>query len=204
MFFLFKFTVLKKKKGRAFFIQGQLADRASPGALDIFRETCFLRQKLGLFFLFSRVGGGVCSWSGEASSLSHVTQRFFLSRKRRRKQDENQAAAPKRFGAPAAAVVVAAVPAAPQYAQPTAQPVAVVAAVAPPPPPPPRAPQGMVEVVAQFDFPPDQPGDLGFAAGDLITTDEAAFHASGASGGWITGELNGKTGSFPSNYVALP
>ena len=47
-----------------------------------------------------------------------------------------------------------------------------------------------------------QPGDLGFASGDVILTDEAAFAAAGASGGWITGELNGKTGSFPSNYVA--
>ncbi|EGB10753.1 hypothetical protein AURANDRAFT_62222 [Aureococcus anophagefferens] len=57
-------------------------------------------------------------------------------------------------------------------------------------------------VTAQFDFAEVQAGDLGFKVGDLILTDEAAFNAAGASGGWITGELNGKSGSFPSNYVA--
>ena len=56
--------------------------------------------------------------------------------------------------------------------------------------------------VCAFDFAEVQAGDLGFKVGDLILTDEAAFNAAGASGGWITGELNGKSGSFPSNYVA--
>ena len=41
--------------------------------------------------------------------------------------------------------------------------------------------------MAQFDFAEVQPGDLGFATGDLILTDEAAFKAAGASGGWISG-----------------
>ena len=58
------------------------------------------------------------------------------------------------------------------------------------------------QVVATFDFAEVQPGDLGFKAGDVIYTDAAAFAAAGASGGWISGEINGKTGSFPSNYVA--
>ena len=33
-------------------------------------------------------------------------------------------------------------------------------------------------------------------------TAPAAFAAAGDSGGWVSGELNGKQGSFPSNYCA--
>ena len=75
----------------------------------------------------------------------------------------------------------------------------------PPAPLPPPAteekvlPPGMMEVVGTFDFAADQPGDLGFKAGDVILTDAAAFAAAGDSGGWVSGELNGKQGSFPSN-----
>ena len=78
----------------------------------------------------------------------------------------------------------------------------------PPAPLPPPAteekvlPPGMMEVVGTFDFAADQPGDLGFKAGDVILTDAAAFAAAGDSGGWVSGELNGKQGSFPSNYCA--
>ncbi|KAH8065008.1 hypothetical protein JL722_1902 [Aureococcus anophagefferens] len=95
-------------------------------------------------------------------------------------------------------------------------PAAPPAAPPPPVPPPPSAAtlEAMAgrkeslsaaeaeQVTAQFDFAEVQAGDLGFKVGDLILTDEAAFNAAGASGGWITGELNGKSGSFPSNYVA--
>lgn len=79
--------------------------------------------------------------------------------------------------------------------------VAETAAV-PPAPPSRNLPPGMMEVVATFDFPEDQPGDLGFKAGDTILTDAAAFAAAGDSGGWVSGDLNGKQGSFPSNYCA--
>jgi len=82
---------------------------------------------------------------------------------------------------------------------------ATKAASRPPPPPPPptaKAPAGMIEVKALFDFAEVQNGDLGFKAGDLILTKEIDFKNAGASGGWITGELNGKSGVFPSNYVA--
>ena len=61
---------------------------------------------------------------------------------------------------------------------------------------------GMIEVVGTFDFAADQDGDLGFKAGDVILTDAAAFAAAGETGGWVSGELNGKQGSFPSNYCA--
>ncbi|KAJ1450719.1 hypothetical protein M885DRAFT_531578 [Pelagophyceae sp. CCMP2097] len=77
---------------------------------------------------------------------------------------------------------------------------AVAAAPVAAPPPVPLAP-GMVLVKAVFDFAEVQQGDLGFLAGDLITTDAAAFAAAGESGGWINGEIGGKTGAFPSNYV---
>ena len=63
-------------------------------------------------------------------------------------------------------------------------------------------PPGMMEVVGTFDFAADQPGDLSFKAGDVILTDAAAFAAAGDSGSWVSGELNGKQGSFPSNYCA--
>lgn len=74
----------------------------------------------------------------------------------------------------------------------------------PPPPPkpaPPRPPPGMIFVKGLFDFDEVQAGDLGFKAGDVITTEQAAFEAAGASGAWINGELHGKSGVFPSNYV---
>ena len=73
--------------------------------------------------------------------------------------------------------------------------VAETAAV-PPAPPSRNLPPGMMEVVATFDFPEDQPGDLGFKAGDTILTDAAALAAAGDSGGWVSGDLNGKQGSF--------
>ncbi|KAH8091134.1 hypothetical protein JL720_6018 [Aureococcus anophagefferens] len=106
-------------------------------------------------------------------------------------------------------------PAAPPAAappQPPSNPFAPPPAAAPPPPAPAAAarrrrrrrraaPPGMIQVTAQFDFAEVQAGDLGFKVGDLILTDEAAFNAA-RRGGWITGELNGKSGSFPSNYVA--
>ena len=63
-------------------------------------------------------------------------------------------------------------------------------------------PPGMIEVVGTFAFAADQDGDLGFKAGDVILTDAAAFAAAGETGGWVSGELNGKQGSFPSNYCA--
>ena len=63
-------------------------------------------------------------------------------------------------------------------------------------------PPGMMEVVGKWDFAADRPGDLDFKKGDVILTDAAAFAAAGDSGGWISGELNGKQGAFPSNYCA--
>ena len=40
------------------------------------------------------------------------------------------------------------------------------------------------------------------AGGSGAARAAAAFAAAGDSGGWVSGELNGKQGSFPSNYCA--
>mmetsp|Transcript_13750 Transcript_13750/g.18340 ORF Transcript_13750/g.18340 Transcript_13750/m.18340 type:complete len:780 (+) Transcript_13750:61-2400(+) len=82
----------------------------------------------------------------------------------------------------------------PEYQAPAAPP------PPPPPPPPARAPPGFIEVKALFDFAEVQDGDLGFKQGDIIITSEADFKAAGA-GGWISGEIQGRSGVFPSNYV---
>ncbi|GAM89880.1 hypothetical protein ANO11243_079200 [Dothideomycetidae sp. 11243] len=55
------------------------------------------------------------------------------------------------------------------------------------------------QAVAKFNFDPDQPGDLGFKKGDVITilkrTDNAAD--------WWTGRIGDREGVFPSNYVEV-
>jgi len=55
------------------------------------------------------------------------------------------------------------------------------------------------EAVAMFTFDADQPGDLGFKKGDVITVTKKTEKAED----WWTGTLNGKTGIFPSNYVKM-
>ena len=55
----------------------------------------------------------------------------------------------------------------------------------------------MIQVKALFDFPGVEDGDLPFVEGDVILTNEADY----TEDGWLDGELNGKTGSFPANYV---
>ncbi|BFZ56704.1 hypothetical protein PYCC9005_003752 [Savitreella phatthalungensis] len=50
---------------------------------------------------------------------------------------------------------------------------------------------------ALFTFDADQPGDLGFVKGDIITIVER----SNTTDDWWTGELNGRRGIFPANYV---
>jgi len=87
------------------------------------------------------------------------------------------------------------------FARPPAPP---VPSPPPAPPVPSRAPPGMIQVKALYDFDAVQAGDLSFKSGDLILTDEKAFRAAGASGGWITGQINGNEGVFPSNYVEVP
>ncbi|KFZ13339.1 hypothetical protein V502_06668 [Pseudogymnoascus sp. VKM F-4520 (FW-2644)] len=55
------------------------------------------------------------------------------------------------------------------------------------------------QAVALFTFDADQPGDLGFKKGDIITVTKKTEKAED----WWTGTLNGKSGIFPSNYVEM-
>ena len=55
------------------------------------------------------------------------------------------------------------------------------------------------QAVALFTFDADQPGDLGFKKGDIITVTKKTEKAED----WWTGTLNGKAGIFPSNYVQM-
>lgn len=55
------------------------------------------------------------------------------------------------------------------------------------------------QAVALFTFDADQPGDLGFKKGDVITVTKKTEKSED----WWTGTLNGKTGIFPSNYVQM-
>jgi len=50
-------------------------------------------------------------------------------------------------------------------------------------------------VTALYDFAGEQQEDLWFYAGDVITVTQED------DGGWLTGELNGVTGIFPTSYV---
>ncbi|PQE30959.1 SH3 domain-containing protein [Rutstroemia sp. NJR-2017a WRK4] len=55
------------------------------------------------------------------------------------------------------------------------------------------------EAVAQFTFDADQPGDLGFKKGDIITVTKKTE----SNEDWWTGTIGGRTGIFPSNYVKM-
>jgi hypothetical protein len=67
------------------------------------------------------------------------------------------------------------------------------AAVAAPPPQ-----SGPTRFRARFSWAAEQEGDLSFHAGDIIT-----FVSAEAGSGWTVGELNGKTGNVPDNFLEL-
>jgi signal transducing adaptor molecule len=46
-----------------------------------------------------------------------------------------------------------------------------------------------------YDFQPTEQGELGFEKGDIIRVIESVYRD------WWKGELRGKTGIFPVNYV---
>ncbi|KAK5013047.1 hypothetical protein LTR60_003868, partial [Cryomyces antarcticus] len=53
------------------------------------------------------------------------------------------------------------------------------------------------QAIAKFTFEADQPGDLGFKKGDVITIVKRTDNATD----WWTGRVDGREGIFPSNYV---
>ncbi|KAL7622329.1 hypothetical protein AAE478_007833 [Parahypoxylon ruwenzoriense] len=55
------------------------------------------------------------------------------------------------------------------------------------------------EAVALFNFEPDQPGDLGFKKGDVITV----LKKTDSDNDWWTGMVGSRHGIFPSNYVKM-
>lgn len=55
------------------------------------------------------------------------------------------------------------------------------------------------EAVALFNFDADQPGDLGFKKGDIITV----LKKTESDNDWWTGMIGTKHGIFPSNYVKM-
>ncbi|KAI1322834.1 hypothetical protein F5Y16DRAFT_25443 [Xylariaceae sp. FL0255] len=73
-----------------------------------------------------------------------------------------------------------------------------------PPPPKPNfaSKQALLkknEAVALFTFEADQPGDLGFKKGDVITV----LKKTDSDNDWWTGMIGTKHGIFPSNYVKM-
>jgi len=65
-----------------------------------------------------------------------------------------------------------------------------------PPQLPARPVQEAPKCRALYDFDAQQPSDLGFNKGDIITVVKS-------DGNWWRGTLNGQTGDFPSNYVQM-
>ncbi|KAK5136738.1 hypothetical protein LTR08_002034 [Meristemomyces frigidus] len=56
---------------------------------------------------------------------------------------------------------------------------------------------GPGQAIAKFTFDADQPGDLGFKKGDIITI----VKRTESEADWWTGRVGGREGIFPSNYV---
>jgi len=75
------------------------------------------------------------------------------------------------------------------YAPPPSQPL--------PPQPTRQAPPTVRYARALYNFSPEAPTELGFQAGETITV--VGFN----NAEWWVGEVNGRRGEFPSNYVQL-
>ncbi|PSN75491.1 DUF500-domain-containing protein [Corynespora cassiicola Philippines] len=60
-----------------------------------------------------------------------------------------------------------------------------------------RASMGPDQAIAKFTFDPDQPGDLGFKKGEIITILKRTDNETD----WWTGRIGEREGIFPSNYV---
>lgn len=62
-----------------------------------------------------------------------------------------------------------------------------------------KASAGPGQAIAKFAFDADQPGDLGFKKGEVITIVKRTENAAD----WWTGRIGGREGIFPSNYVEV-
>jgi len=84
------------------------------------------------------------------------------------------------------------------FTQPAVNPFAGTAPVVSPRPPPrvPTAPGALPQAKGLWDFTGENESELTFRAGEIIS-----IHAQ--QGDWWSGELHGRTGLFPSNYVQL-
>lgn len=60
-----------------------------------------------------------------------------------------------------------------------------------------RQSAGPGQAIAKFTFDPDQPGDLGFKKGEIITI----IKKTQSETDWWTGRIGDREGIFPSNYV---
>jgi len=60
-----------------------------------------------------------------------------------------------------------------------------------------KASMGPDQAIAKFTFEPDQPGDLGFKKGEVITILKRTDNETD----WWTGRIGDREGIFPSNYV---
>ncbi|KAF2837494.1 DUF500-domain-containing protein [Patellaria atrata CBS 101060] len=60
-----------------------------------------------------------------------------------------------------------------------------------------KASLGPDQAIAKFTFDPDQPGDLGFKKGEIITILKRTDNETD----WWTGRIGDREGIFPSNYV---
>lgn len=60
-----------------------------------------------------------------------------------------------------------------------------------------KAMMGPGQAIAKFTFEPDQPGDLGFKKGEVITILKKTENETD----WWTGRIGNREGIFPSNYV---
>jgi len=62
-----------------------------------------------------------------------------------------------------------------------------------------KANLGNDQAIAKFTFDPDQPGDLGFKKGEIITI----LKKTDSETDWWTGKVGDREGIFPSNYVEM-
>jgi len=59
--------------------------------------------------------------------------------------------------------------------------------------------EGVGRAIALFDFDAVEPGDVSFSKGQVITITEK----TGTTDTWWTGKVNGRSGTFPANFVEV-